>query len=392
MAICFYNDGLLDLRFVTTFGASKKVGDNPIGYFGTGLKYAIAVLLRDGHSISLYIGRDEHKFGIKETDIRGSTFKIVTMDGEEMPFTTELGKNWETWMAFRELYSNALDENGGTKRKLMPKGRDGMTIIAANGRKIEGCFDNRASIILNGTAPLSEDSYARRLSGTSRWLFYRGVRVTRIPPALFTWSIQTECDLTEDRTLKYDWQGCDAIAHHILKSSDRNLISACVTAPEQSFEWGLDYASYVTGGPSPEFLDTVQGLTARGAKVAAKAQQITERNLGMLTPETTDLTSVERQKLDRAKHIVRQLGGRPEDFPIRITLSLGQGVYGRAHKGEIWLAKFAFEQGVKMLASTLYEEWVHLQYGYDDLSRPMQNFLFERLLTMLEEHVLGEPI
>ncbi len=112
----------------------------------------------------------------------------------------------------------------------------------------------------------------------------------------------------------------------------------------------------------------------------------------LMVSEQTGLTDIDRQKLDKAKRIVSQLGGRPDQFPIRFTPSLGEGRYGCAYEGEIWLATFAFEHGTKKLASTLYEEWVHLEYGYGDMTRGMQSFLFDRLFTLLEEHVIGEPI
>ena len=269
-----------------------------------------------------------------------------------------------------------------------------MTVISVEGDKTDRLFDDRNLIILPRTKPLDKNDEVDRFAGVSHHLYYRGVRVMRIPHALFTWSVTRKCDLTEDRTLKYNWQGHDAVARLILKSADRRLITACITAPDGSYEEQLDYNNCgLSSEPSEQFLEVVRDLSSRGTRIAAKAQSVAETALGVLSPDTTEeMTSIERQKLDRAKHIVEKLGGRPDDFPIKVVNSLGPGVYGRAHEGEIWLAKFAFEQGVKMLASTLYEEWVHLQHGYEDLSRPMQNFLFDRLLTLLEEHVLGEPI
>jgi len=47
--IVFGNDGGLDLQAAMTFGVSAKETNNPFGQFGTGLKYAVAILLRTGH-------------------------------------------------------------------------------------------------------------------------------------------------------------------------------------------------------------------------------------------------------------------------------------------------------------------------------------------------------
>lgn len=54
--ILFQNPGEIDLLSIASFGVSVKEGENPIGFFGTGLKYAIAVLLRTGHRITVMTG------------------------------------------------------------------------------------------------------------------------------------------------------------------------------------------------------------------------------------------------------------------------------------------------------------------------------------------------
>lgn len=58
--IIFHNPGELDIRAVTTFGLSVKKSDNPIGQFGTGLKYAIAVALRHGCDVEICAGRERY--------------------------------------------------------------------------------------------------------------------------------------------------------------------------------------------------------------------------------------------------------------------------------------------------------------------------------------------
>lgn len=44
--IIFRNKGVIDPKSITTFGVSSKENPGAIGFFGTGLKYAIAILLR----------------------------------------------------------------------------------------------------------------------------------------------------------------------------------------------------------------------------------------------------------------------------------------------------------------------------------------------------------
>jgi len=93
-------------------GVNVKENDNPIGHFGTGLKMAIAVLLRTNHNITIKTEDQEYIFGIDLKTLRGKDFWVCTCNGEELPYTTELGKEWDVWMAYRELISNTIDEGG----------------------------------------------------------------------------------------------------------------------------------------------------------------------------------------------------------------------------------------------------------------------------------------
>ena len=121
--IWFANAEPIDLRAVTTMGVHvKPTNDSPIGYFGTGLKYAIATLLRNGHQIDIWANGQRNYFSTHDEEIRGTTFKLIYLNGERLGFTTNLGKNWELWQAYRELESNVRDENGQSGEKEDPQG------------------------------------------------------------------------------------------------------------------------------------------------------------------------------------------------------------------------------------------------------------------------------
>lgn len=115
--LTFWNPTTLDLRLITTFGASVKTDDASIGYFGTGLKYAIAGVLRMGGNISLTTPEGTFQFSEKSETIRGKTIPCVYMEAEDRTltpcgFTTELGRNWTPWMIYREFWANMRDEHG----------------------------------------------------------------------------------------------------------------------------------------------------------------------------------------------------------------------------------------------------------------------------------------
>jgi hypothetical protein len=148
--IIFENKGELDIRAIKTFGVnSKDDKESAIGYFGTGLKYAIAILLRNGHDISIYTGGVKYDFGVNRSKIRHDEFDIVTMNGEELGFTTELGKNWEMWQAFRELNSNTLDEKGTAYKGIGCVPQNDRTYVTVTGLDFEKLWGDRDHYFLN---------------------------------------------------------------------------------------------------------------------------------------------------------------------------------------------------------------------------------------------------
>jgi hypothetical protein len=81
-----------------------------------------------------------------------------------------------------------------------------------------------------------------------------------------------------------------------------------------------------------------------------------------------------------------------DKYPIEVVNWLGEHVYGEARDGKILLTKQAFDSGTKKLAAIILEEFVHSHFNLYDESREMQSWLFERLVTMGEEHVTREPL
>ena len=73
--ISFQNNGLIDIAAVTTMGVSVKEGDGAIGYFGTGLKFAIATILREGGEVTLWRGLEKHIFTATLLTVRGEDFQ-----------------------------------------------------------------------------------------------------------------------------------------------------------------------------------------------------------------------------------------------------------------------------------------------------------------------------
>ena len=75
--IRFHNFGELDLLALRTFGLHAKESSSAIGQFGTGLKYALAVLMRNGCDVSIRAGAIELEITTEQRNFRGKNLDFV---------------------------------------------------------------------------------------------------------------------------------------------------------------------------------------------------------------------------------------------------------------------------------------------------------------------------
>lgn len=148
MKLQFVTDTLLSILDLTTIGGSdKRTQEDKIGAFNSGSKYAIALLLRENVDIKIEVYKEcdisdsdsqsilnEYTFSksFNKDEFTDKEKEVITIDWVETPcgnskhepwgsqasgvietaFSTQLGFDWELWMAFRELVSNTIDEKG----------------------------------------------------------------------------------------------------------------------------------------------------------------------------------------------------------------------------------------------------------------------------------------
>lgn len=264
--------GLLDFKSLTIMGLSAKPNSsNPIGMFGTGLKYSIATLMRMGAEITLWIGEDKYEFATVQSDFRGSTFQTLRVRQQrkgllkarwiELPFTTEYGKFWKPWMVYRELHSNTLDEGGTTSilddndlDTYLFQGQPNTTSFYIKQPEYEEACRNQDEIFLPDGLKLSNDDI-QILSGPSNVIYYRSLKVMELPkPSMFTYNILSPLELTEDRTIKYSFQALRAIATWCLgaegdlDSPKYDIIKLIITADENVWEHDITWPTWISPG------------------------------------------------------------------------------------------------------------------------------------------------
>lgn len=378
----FKNKGLIELAAITTMGVSVKESDTAIGQFGTGLKYAIAILLRSGAKVSIYRGMDLYIFGINPTMIRGENFDIITMNGIDLGFTTTLGAHWKMWMAFREIYSNMLDENGEVFYNRPETGSNSTIVCVEESEDFLQCYKKRDEYFLS-TDPLLIGKDINIHEGESDHVYYRGIKVYDLnKPSKFTYNITCHEQLTEDRTLAYIH-----IFNHLVKiailNSNKTIMLSVITKVKDMFEEDFVYKALVTD-QDKIFLEVMKDLKAKSQlHLATQPAQDAFFNLKRLTDKFDDfeLDDVELELFQEAINICLALGfSAIKNQNIIFKEILGEDILGLAKDGVIYISKAAFVAGgATKIAGTLIEEYAHILYGFTDESRVFQNWLIDQL-------------
>ena len=386
--IVFTNPGLIDLDAAFTMGVNVKDGTNPIGHFGTGLKFALAVLLREGAHISIWRGAEEIKMTAQAKTIRGRDFDLVAANGDALGFTTSLGKGWMPWMAFRELACNAMDEGGQFYSVGRPPEPEAdTTMIVVSGGDIDDAYAERQTILVDGP-PIYADAQFEVRPGETNFVYYRGVRIGQLPkPMTHRYNILRGIRLTEDRTFASQWEVTYELGKALLECTDKDIVNRALTCGDGFIEHFLDFPVHIE--PKAPFLEAARDLRAdlsHGPAANPKAKEMArQRRLSELGPDNAIiLPEIDAAKLRKALAMLEAAGYDISNYDIVTVDDLGPDRLGLAKEGHIFIAKRAFERGTREVAATLLEEYAHLLTGHGDETRGLQNWLFDQVLQQIE--------
>jgi len=207
--------GEIETEALSLMGASTKKEDfNTIGKYGSGGKYSISSLIRNGIDFKIFSGEKNIDIKTEETTFRGQTFSKIIIDGQKTSLTTSMGgSEWDGAFApIREIYSNALDEDSDSivEETELVEGRYGYTtyFIELN----QGVRDFKENIfnyfcIKNPSVLFSNKhiSAYENPMGTLR-LFRKGIlcKEDQKVKSLFQYN-STEFKINESRVLSDTW-------------------------------------------------------------------------------------------------------------------------------------------------------------------------------------------
>lgn len=289
-----------DLNSLCIIGLSAKVGANPIGRFGTGLKYALAVLLREGQRVIFHLHDKGEAWEVVALPIefRGQEAQQLalqyTHENEEegvttirLPFTLNYAQNWTVQMAYRELESNTRDEGGFTDQVIaMHEMPEGLTIEVQGQTYYDVAKYEADDIFLpRFLKPLAETAWVDVYERDTDSRYYRGIRAGAFGgdrSCEFTFNMKTECRLSEEREVAawdYDYHVAEFLSK---QCEDVDLIRRILeSADEGSYIEGLEFASE----PSDAFIQAVQTASFSSSRLSSEAKRVLPKNLERLSLE-----------------------------------------------------------------------------------------------------------
>lgn len=259
--IHFITPTLLSYIDLISMGGSEKEGDSSkIGTFCSGLKYSMALALRndvnmefnvsDGVDITNYVlgtfvkdceqtGKNKELINLHIKTNKEDTKRVI-----ETGYSVKMGLNWELWMLLREIYSNMVDEGGYYSEDPNPVITHGTvtTLEFEHGSDFDEIWTNR-HLYINEKEPLhvlsssvqvlsNDEGYLRIYK--QNILVYQDKKI----PSRFAYNIKFGV-IDERRVLSdvYNVEGniCDAILSTSDESYLRKIISSNFSTQENEF-------------------------------------------------------------------------------------------------------------------------------------------------------------
>lgn len=245
-ALVISNPGLIDPLAFELIGASTKRSDHQsIGFFGSGLKYAIAGMLRRGIDFQVWRGEEMLEITTQEVRMRDQVFNRIFFNGQSTSLTTDMGPRWEKWMLIRELYANSIDEGGemavtAEYHEFIAPGRT--TIIIPDTDQVSEVLSDQDVLFCRGREIAYEDDKIRIYEEVGDGGFYvKGILVHRALPGYGYMMKSDPYTLNEERQLADIGSATRSTLAAILGVSDRKMVKRIVSRikRDRSFESGI---------------------------------------------------------------------------------------------------------------------------------------------------------
>ena len=406
------NNGEVDINAFRLMGATTK-DNTKIGYFGSGIKYALATALRMEIPIKIFSGEREVKTSLRTTKMRDHKFKIICINGTPTSITTQMGRDWKPWYIFREFYCNAIDEGGeGLEIAQTPMGiKDKTRIYIGLTDEIKEIFTQQDKYFSAKRLPILDIANCKIFNRVDdEMVVYRkGVRVFDKGKSIYDYDFQS-LSIDESREasdFNVKWEIINFWKNHATQEMIALLVNNkdCLEFNLNWDFWGsiesnawleflkdkviipYEHSGYFADDLSEYHVTLPHKLCIELHKVFG--DKLTIRGMMNRNTKIAEVPMKERNKilLQNAIDFLKQsyyFSDIDTAFPIK-TAILENNILGQFDNNIIYLSSDLFIEGKKAVVSTLVEEYIHAKTKASDRTRAMQNKLIEIVISSIEE-------
>lgn len=400
---------------------TKRDEKGKIGYFGSGLKYAMATFIREGIDIRIFAGEEEVVLGTVKERFREQEFKVITVNGEKTSLTTSMGVDWKLWQAIREIYCNALDEEECELKigTCEPAGEAGKTLffIGVNEEleNIVSDWDKYFAVDREYLTTCEEGKIYPALGGHPN-IYRRGIRcLDHTGNSLYDYEL-SNIKINESRIISSSFDMLYEIAGLWRKCATTKMIDKLVQMyknpnAKNHLEWDvywsrisgfnqvwLDYfedkilVPYENAGSYGIFLQDPKSVILKTTLITALQSKFGDK-ITSCENNTNCMYSFAPVIPDkRISFLLKECLKFLNEVGLPIPYRVSVGIFGNKsilgcvseNKEEIILAAKLFDLGKKQIVCTILEEWAHIESSQGDETRGFQDFLIGQIVTLLE--------
>lgn len=384
MKTFFVTNTQIDQKSWSMIGVSSKPNStNPIGRFGTGLKYAIAISLRLGWQIKItnYVNGipEEHVFSQTKDTFRGTDINVVYDNDKALPFTMHYGAHWEPWTVLRELYSNTLDEDGAMDFDA-PSIENG-SVIEVDSVEFNELARNYDEYFLTSNSHLDNvvHDYGNLQVLNGKYagkVFFKDVFIGVMKNAKYGYNIHSKVDLTEDRTIKDNWMLSWGITQIIVAQEHPESMNDWIFSKDNEEE-SFPIPSYIKWSESFKDVVSEARINHPATLMNNLKRELPREKTVYITVELEEIQSVMlQQAVNKIKH-----AGFNTNYEIKFIKTEDKHLVAFVENGEIHLSLQAFKN-MDYLVSTLIEELAHCE-GYLDETRSYETYLCDSIARLV---------
>lgn len=411
----FKNEGEIPVNAFKLLGAStKRDSENKIGFFGTGLKYALAVMLREDIDFKIYIGEKPLNIGLRRTDFAGEKVEVITVNNEKTSITLDAGIDWEPWFAIREVYSNTIDEGGKLElvERIKPE-KDKTSIYIEVSENFGDVARNWQDYFSFKRESLSESSQGRLLSkrptNPNFTVFRRGVRVHHTgDESLFDYDINN-LEINEARTAKFTFEPLQRSSEVLRQSDNEYAVKHFIDNADEKYiehqndlwKWSSvreDFSETwfrVLEGKRivPREYGGLYGVTRQTVLLPEMMVRALYNHFGdrlHITGHTKEkylITEDYNEKLEPALSLLEEFGFGYDRNKIKTVKFNDKDTYGMYDdsKDLVLISERLMKPNVieSDRATILLEEILHAKSGAGDNTREFQNYLLKSMFALM---------